>query len=68
MNSNSNCAVVKLQSHSPASAVVHLQGGIVTNHDQQFVSDVLIEDGLIKQIARKIKVCHAIASWLSDRM
>lgn len=32
----------------------------MTNHDQQFVSDVLIEDGLIKQIARQNKVRHCV--------
>eukprot|EP00976_Prorocentrum_cordatum_P071657 1180415-Prorocentrum_minimum.AAC.1 len=35
-----------------------LLGGTVVNHDQEFVADVLIEGGLIKEVAPNIKVKH----------
>lgn len=36
------------------------QGGEVVNHDFQMKADVLIEDGLVKEVAQNIKVagCH----------
>ena len=33
-----------------------LQGGTVVNHDQQFEGDVLIQDGLIAEVAPRIEV------------
>ena len=36
--------------------VQYPQGGTVVNHDQEFVADVLIEGGLIKEVGPNIKV------------
>eukprot|EP00240_Pyramimonas_obovata_P002160 CAMPEP_0118924212 /NCGR_PEP_ID=MMETSP1169-20130426/2450_1 /TAXON_ID=36882 /ORGANISM="Pyramimonas obovata, Strain CCMP722" /LENGTH=516 /DNA_ID=CAMNT_0006865303 /DNA_START=62 /DNA_END=1612 /DNA_ORIENTATION=+ len=49
------CLVSALALVATVGGNVLIKGGTVVNHDQEFVADVLIEGGLIKQVAPNIK-------------